>query len=111
MALTIDTTVNAMPANDKSADRLRRTYKVTGPASYVTGGVAFTPLEIGLGSRVHVLAGNVAITATGTACRLVAVNNADPAAPKMVWFDQAFAEIANGVDLSAYTVDVELIGQ
>jgi hypothetical protein len=112
MPLTISTSVNAIPANDRSADRLRKTYTITGPTSYTTGGVSFTPQDLGFGSRIHVMAGTVmhAVT-TGTSCRIIALNNTDPAAPKMQWYDQAFNEIANGIDLSGYLGNVEFIGQ
>ncbi len=109
---TIDTTVNAIPANDKSADRLRRTYTITGPASYTTGGTSFTPQELGFGGSVHVMCGSIARTTVGgTACRLVALNNESVTAPKLQWYDLAGAEIANGIDLSTYSGNFEFIGK
>lgn len=109
---TIDSGVSAIPANDKSADRLRRTYTVAGPASYTTGGTAFTPQEIGFGQSVHVVNGTVMRTTSGgAACRLVALNNETPAAPKLQWYDLAGAEIANGIDLSTFSGNLEFIGK
>ena len=112
MALTQDTSVNAPPRNDKSADRLRKTIIVTGPTSYTTGGTTIDPgPEIGMGN-IHLIAGNVARTTVGgAACRLVALNRESVGAPKLQWYDQAFAEIANGVDLSSFSIAIEFIGQ
>lgn len=112
MPLTIATGVSDIPANDKSADRLRKTFTVTGPASYTTGGTAFTPQELGFGQSVHVVAGSMMRTTSGgAACRAVALNNENPAAPKLQWYDQAFNEIANGVDLSTFSGNLEFIGK
>jgi hypothetical protein len=112
MALTLATGVNDIPANDKSADRLRKTFTVTGPASYATGGTPFTPQDLGFGQSVHVVAGGIMRTSSGGAsCRIVSLNNESPAAPKLQWYDQAYAEIANGVDLSSFSGNLEFIGK
>lgn len=108
--MTQDTGVNAIPRNDKSADRTRRTITITGPVSYTTGGDPISLLnDVGL-SNLHMICGNVAVTASGTTCRIVGLNRSTPASPKLLWFDQAFAEIANGTDLSTFSVQIEFIG-
>ncbi len=114
MPLTITSTVAAMSqVNDKSADRLRKFFTVTGPASYTTGGTAFTPEELGFGQFVQVIGGNIARTAGdgGLSCRIVALNNATTTAPKLQWYDLAGAEIANGIDLSTFSGTFEFIGK
>lgn len=110
--MTQDTGVNAIPRNDKSADRTRRTIRITGPAAYTTGGEAISLLnDLGL-ANLHMICGGVARTAVGgAACRLVALNREDAAAPKLQWYDMAGAEIAEGVDLSTFEIYLEFIGQ
>ncbi len=113
MPLIQDVSVNAIPRNDKSADRSRRTIRVTGPASYPTGGSTILPVtEIGFGT-LHMLNGAVARSHgdAGLTCRLVALNRDSATNPKLQWYDMAGAEIANGVDLSAYEVYLEFSGQ
>lgn len=112
MPLTVSTTVAAMSqVTDKSADRLRRYFTVTGPASYTTGGVSFTPEELGFGQFIQTIGNNVMKTVSGTTCRLIAVDSTTITAPKMLWYDQAFNEIANGVDLSTFSGVIEFIGK
>lgn len=106
---TIDRSADAIPLRDKSADRLRCTMKITGPASYTTGGESFDLTNDLPGwSQVHAMVGSVAKTSSGTTCRIVAF---DRATNKMLWYDQAFAEIANGTDLSTFSIEVEFIGR
>lgn len=110
--MTQDTSVNAIPRNDKSADRTRRTITITGPASYVTGGDPISLLnDVGLGN-LHFINGAVARSHAnaGLTCRLVALNRDSVGAPKLQWYDQAFNEIANGVDLSGYRLTIEFVG-
>lgn len=113
MALTIATGVNAIPPNDKSADRLRKTYTITGPASYPTGGVTLeAEATLGFGQSVHVLAGNVMRASGGGATiRLVGLNRDSLSALKLQWYDLAGNEIANGTDLSSFSGEIELIGK
>ncbi len=106
--MTQDTSINAIPRHDKTADRLRKTIKITGPASYVTGGDEIG--DIGMGN-IHMIAGNVMRNASGLNCRLVALNRDTIATPKLQWYDLAGAEIANGVNLSTFSGEIEFIGQ
>jgi hypothetical protein len=110
--MTQDTGVNAIPRHDKSADRLRKTIKVTGPASYATGGESISLLnDLGM-SDIHMIAGNIMRTTAGGAnCRIVALNRETPTSPKLQWYDLAGAEIANGVDLSTFSGEIEFIGR
>ena len=108
--MTQDTGVNAIPRNDKSADRTRRTIKITGPVSYPTGGDPISLLnDIGL-ANLHMIACAAAVHSAFTSCRVVGLNKSNPLAPKLVWFGENFNEIANGTDLSAYSVEIEFIG-
>lgn len=109
--MTQDTGVNAIPRNDKTGSRDRRTITITGPASYTTGGEAISLVnDLGL-SNLHLLNGAIARTTVGgAACRAVALNREDPANPKLQWYDGAFNEIANGVDLSTFSLAIEFIG-
>ena len=113
MALTVVTTVAAVSQiGDKSADRLRKHLTITGPASYTTGGTSFTPEELGFGQFVDKISNNVAwLTAGKTSCRLVAIDATTPTAPKLLWYGDDFNEIANGTNLSTYTLVTEFVGK
>lgn len=87
--------------HDKSGSKTRKLLRITGPSSYSAGGES---LSVGL-SRVELVLTSPATN--GTDLRLVAW---DHAASKLKWFDLAGAEIAGGVDLSAYSVRAEFIG-
>lgn len=92
---------------DKSATYERRLVSWTGPASYVTGGEAITPLNtFGLGT-VPVVHCDAARAVGGTAIRHVRWDSTNK---KMQWFDAAGNEIANGVDLSTFVLTVEALG-
>ena len=112
MPLTQDTGVNAIPRNDKSADRLRKTITITGPASYTTGGTLIDPqTSLGFGTLHMIVNSAMRLTSGGTSCRLVALNRENAAAPKLQWYGENFNEIANGTDLSTYSGEIEFIGQ
>lgn len=104
--MTIDKTASAIPLHDRSSDRLRRTFKYTGPASYVTGG---DPLNAGseLGiTNVHAWLGNVVSNGT-----VILITFYDAANKKLKYFDLAGAEIANATNLSTYSGYAEVIGR
>jgi len=103
--MTYDKTASAIPLFDKSADRSRRTVKVTGPAAYPTGGDPITAATLGL-SSIHVWPG--AVFSNGTAAIL---SWWDKANSKLMFFDMAGAEIANNTDLSGYSAYVEIVGK
>jgi hypothetical protein len=103
--MTIDKSASAVPLHDKSADRSRRTLKFNGPASYVTGGDPVSGAEVGLG-QIHVWPS--AVVSNGTASLLTWHNKTTG---KLMYFDMAGAEVANGTNLSAYTGYVEIIGK
>lgn len=87
--------------HDRSGAKMRKLWGVTGPSSYATGGEA---LDFGLGTVEVVLAD---AATNGTDLRLVRwdyTNN------KLKWFDLAGAEITAAVDLSTYSVRLEVIG-
>lgn len=86
------------PMRDLTAQAQVRTGKITGPASYPTGGEAVDLLEdLGL-SQVWWWAPMV--FTNGTAVILAIY---DVVTSKVKYFDMAGAEIADATDLSAYT--------
>lgn len=92
------------PVNDKSATRLRRIVRYTGPVSYATGGESLTPDHTGMG-RLHAIHGTIS---NGSAIR---VGWYDRAAGKLKWFvPNTGAEVGNATDLSGYSGTLELIG-
>lgn len=103
--MTIDNSASAIPRHDRSADRQRKTFKFTGPASYVTGGDPVLGSETGI-SVVHVWLGNVVSNGT-----VILLTFYDAAAKKLKYFDLAGAEVANGTNLSTYSGYAEVIGR
>lgn len=90
---------------DASASFLRRVERWTGPSSYATGGESCPPSTFGLGTVVR---GPNGVATNGTDTRLVVWN---PSTQKLMWFvPNTGAEVANAVDLSAYTLQFEVIG-
>lgn len=87
--------------HDRSGGKARKLVRVTGPASYATGGEA---LDFGL-SNVEVFLADHATN--GTDLRIV---NWDYANKKLKWFDLAGSEIAAAQNLSAYSARVEVLG-
>ena len=93
------------PFQDKSAAFMRRIFRYTGPASYVTGGESLPLLaNFGIG-RVYAIVG--AVASNGTATLLLFWDRTNS---KILWFDMAGAQVANATDLSAYSANLEAIG-
>ena len=106
-AQTGSSTTPGIKYRDKTATYERRLFKWTGPASYVTGGEAITPLStFGLGT-VPIVHCDAARAVGGTAIRHVRWDSTNK---KMQWFDAAGNEIANGVDLSTFVFYGEALG-
>ncbi len=78
---------------------------VTGDTAYPTGGYSITPNQLGMGTVLFV-DGAFARSST-PAVRAVSYNNSTN---KLVFFDQAFAEIANGIDLSTFSGQIMAYG-
>lgn len=91
---------------DDAGIRRRTIGTYTGPSSYVTGGDSLLPGEVGL-ATIEKLTFENPIDATPT-CRLVTYDHTNQ---KVIWFDLAGNEIANGVDLDAYSARFEAIGK
>ena len=87
--------------HDRSGSKTRKHVRVTGPASYATGGEA---LSFGL-SRVEIVLNDH--PRSGTSLR---VAQWDYANSRMMWFDFAGTEIADTTDLSAFSCRAEVIG-
>ena len=90
---------------DSAGIRDRRIYQYTGPASYVTGGDSLVPADVKL-SVIELVSFENPVSST-PACRHVTYDHANE---NVIWFDQANAEIANGVDLSSFSARAEFIG-
>jgi len=90
--------------HDHSGAKIRKLGRVTGPASYPTGGETGILAALGM-SRVDVFL--VECATNGTDLRLVLYNYANN---QIKWFDLAGAEIANTTNLSTYSARFEAIG-
>ena len=88
-----------------AGNKRRVTGIITLDSSYVTGGETVTPNSIGLAS-IDVLTPNQPANST-TAMRGVSYKTATN---KVIVYDDAFAEIANGTDLSAFSFPFEAVG-
>jgi hypothetical protein len=82
----------------------RQIATITGPASYVTGGDPLDPNQFRMG-KIDAILGLVFSDGTATLLGWYDVTN-----QKLLWFDMAGAEVANGTDLDAYTARVEVVG-
>jgi hypothetical protein len=83
----------------------RRVERWTGPAAYVTGGEDCSPSTFGLGNLV---AGIQGIASDGTTTRLVWWN---PTTNKLQWFvPNTNVEVANGVNLSTFSIQFDVCG-
>lgn len=103
MALTID--YDNYTFRDRMNDCLVRRFQMTGPASYPTGGVAIANLgDFGWG-ETHTLLGTLW---NGTVLRFTWLDRANQ---KVIILDDAGAQIANGVDLSAFTGEMLATGR
>lgn len=100
---TLDLTV-ARPY-DVAGIRRRTIGQYTGPASYVAGGDSLTAGEVQIGVLERVI---FEIATDGTNFRLLMYDHANE---KVVWLDEALAEIAGATDLSGYSARFEAIGQ
>lgn len=90
---------------DASGSFLRRVERWTGPSSYATGGETCSASTFGLGTLIK---GPNGIAFDGTNVRLVVWQ---PSTNKLLWFvPNTGAEVANGVDLSAYSLQFEVVG-
>jgi hypothetical protein len=88
--------------------RFERILDYTGPASYATGGDSFAAGDVSLGIIESVDPG-IALDANGANPRLLTWN---PTTQKMQWFvPSSAAEVAAAVDLSGYTVRVQVFGK
>lgn len=111
--MTITKGYTAIPFHDKSADRLRKTFRFTGPTSYPTGGVTLSPADLGM-SKIHVVL--TTIVSDGT---LVAIPWYNPATGKVMYFraqttaadTQNLVEVTATTNLSTYSGSAEVIGQ
>ena len=89
---------------DSSSSFLRRVGRLKGPASYVTGGELLDASALGLGKVVVVMV-TVARSAVGLAYPAY-----DYATGRLLWYDQAGAQVANATNLAAYEAGIEVIG-
>lgn len=103
-AITLDLTNLGQP-RDMGATTRRYLAKVTGPASYATGGDTGIAASVGVGKVFAVLG---AVISNGT---LTYVGWWNPATDALLWFDMAGAQVANAVDLSTFTGQLEIIAQ
>jgi hypothetical protein len=82
----------------------------TGPASYATGGDPVVPANVRMG-KVFAIGGGIAATVAGTSY-LLRLSGPASATQTIQWFVAATgAEVANAVDLSGATAQLEFIGQ
>lgn len=101
---SIDRTIGNF--HDRSNSYLRKIGKYTGPNPYATGGDSFLPSDLGLGVLEHLDFG----TATNGTLFRTLVWRTDT--QKVMWIDATNGtEIANGTDLSGYTVRFEAVGR
>lgn len=90
---------------DNAGTRNRRVVGYTGPASYVTGGDPLAATDVALGTIEHI--SDFAIS-NGTDFRIVSYNYTTGKLFMIV--PSTNVQVANGVDLSAYTGRFEVIG-
>lgn len=90
--------------HDRSGAKIRKLGRLTGPASYATGGEVLAPGAFGL-NRIEVLLLDHATD--GTDLRIAQYDYTNG---RVKWFDLAGAEIAALTDLSTYSVRFEAIG-
>lgn len=91
---------------DDAGIRRRVVGRYTGPASYVTGGDALSAGDINLGTIEFIDFENPVDSTP--ACRLVTYDHTNA---KVIWFDLAGAEIANGTNLSTFSARFEALGK
>jgi hypothetical protein len=109
MAATLDKTIGAY--HDSSNARLRKIGGYTGPVSYVNpGGDVFAPGDLGM-SRIELVLFTPATNGT-LFVYPVWVPNPTTGGGAVKWLvGTTGVEVANGVNLSAYTARFEAIGK
>lgn len=104
MALTLN--ITNYPFRDKLAQRQVRVATLTGPSSYVTGGVAIDNLnDFGWGDTQFIKV-NIG---DGTSIRIGTLSRA--AQKIQFWVPNTNVEVANGVDLSTFSGQLLAFGQ
>lgn len=98
---------------DVAGIRRRCVFQYTGPASYVNpGGDVISAVSIGLGKIEQIDASGIVPDANGANLRVIAFNFAsDNTSVTARWFTDLATEVANAVNLSAYTVRIEAVGK
>lgn len=92
---------------DKTAAHLTRIGRWKGPNPYVTGGEDVSPGVFGLGKVICIPSAGAATDNLGNV-RLVTWN---PTTQKLQWFVASTGlEVANGTDLSAFTISLTVYG-
>lgn len=84
---------------------LKCVVKFTGPSTYTTGGDAITPAQVRMGTFEWF---PVFAISDGTTIRLGHYNHTTG---KVMFFTEAFVEVANGVDISAFSGRVLVHGK
>jgi hypothetical protein len=92
------------PYFDHSGNFTRRVERWTGPTSYPTGGEACAPADFGMGNLVKGIEG---IASDGASLRFVWWN---PTTNKLLWFSDGTTQVVNGTNLSAFSVQFEVVG-
>ncbi len=98
--------IAGVQVEDTAGVRDRRIFQYTGPASYVAGGDSLVPAEVKL-SQIDFISFENPVDGT-PACRHVTYDHANG---NVIWFDNAGAEIAAGVDLSTFSARAEFLGK
>lgn len=96
---------NAYPLFDKSFANEIRLVTYAGPASYATGGDAFTPGTISLG-KIGAVTG---LTITNGATVYWGVYNATT--QKILWYSATATEVPNTTDLSGFSGTFVVFGK
>jgi hypothetical protein len=92
-------------SDDKTARFRRWVGPYTGPASYVANGDSLLPEEVRMGT-IWTIHGLVATNGT-----TIIVGVWRPLLQTIQWFDMTGTEIVAGVDLSAYSCIIEVVGR
>lgn len=101
--MTIDRT-SVKQYHDSSNAHIRKVGRMTGPASYATGGDPLTPGELGVGVVDLLLCEPFD---NGTAILLAVYQHSTS---KLKFYDMAGAEVTDATNLSAYAARFEMIG-
>ena len=99
----------SFPARDKTATRMIRQVRYTGPASYAAGGEAVNgPTELGMG-EVYGVKGTIGNN-NGAVSTAIRIAHFDYANQKIQWFVPNTGAEASG-DLSGYTGTLTFYGK